>query len=220
MSHPHRASLPFMPNRIRSLPVSAKGYPIPYFVATVNGEPDFRVADREKLARCVNEKRCWVCGDPLGKFVSFTIGPMCSINRISAEPPSHRECAVFSATACPFLIMPKAVRREAGMPEEKGDPGGIMVERNPGVTLVWTTTGYKSFRSNGGILFQLGEPTATQWYAQGRVATQDEVMESIKTGLPLLQDMAAVDGPEAVRELAAMTLDAMKFVPTLSVVPA
>jgi hypothetical protein len=45
-------------------------------------------------------------------------------------------------------------------------------------------------------------------------------MDSIKSGLPLLQDLATIDGPEAVRELAAMTLDAMKLVPTLSVVPA
>jgi hypothetical protein len=218
MSHPHRESLPFMPERIRTLPVSSKGYPIPFFVGYVDGEPDFRIADGDKLVRCVKEKRCWVCGEPLGKFVAFTIGPMCSVNRISAEPPAHRECSVFSATACPFLIMPKAVRRDANFPEEGHAPGGIMLERNPGVTLVWVTTSFKVIKSNGGVVFQLGEPTDTQWYAQGRAATQYEVMDSIKSGLPLLQDIATIDGPEAVRQLAAMTRLAMKFVPPLSVV--
>lgn len=31
--------------------------------------------------------------------MTFVVGPMCELNRISGEPPSHRECAEFSA-AC------------------------------------------------------------------------------------------------------------------------
>jgi hypothetical protein len=34
---------------------------------------------------------------------SFVVGPMCGINRNSAEPPSHKECAQWSARNCPFL---------------------------------------------------------------------------------------------------------------------
>jgi len=45
---------------------------------------------------CVRHKRCWLCGQPLGKFMCFVVGPMCAINKTSAEPPSHRDCALYA----------------------------------------------------------------------------------------------------------------------------
>lgn len=212
MNHPYRANLPAMPDRIRSLPVSSKGYPVPFFVEYIDGEPDFRVMDSRKMKRCVKERRCWVCGQPLGKYMAFNVGPMCSINRVSAEPPSHRECAEFSATACPFLTLPKAVRREANMPVET-QVSGIMIARNPGVTLLWVTTAYKIMRVDNGILFDIGEPFYTHWYAEGRDATREEVMASISSGISILQEAAASEGPESERHLAVLTHAAMKYVP-------
>ena len=101
-----------MPPRIRRLPVSPAGFPVPWFIqwfdggkpcAPGDGVPDFRVFDAGKLRLAIKARRCWVCGGQLGVHLAFVIGPMCSINRVISEPPSHRECAVFSATACPFL---------------------------------------------------------------------------------------------------------------------
>jgi hypothetical protein len=221
MTYAHRPGLPPMPDRIRQLPVSEKGYPVPYFVAWIDGVPDFRISDPAKLVRCVKQHRCWVCGEPLGKYFAFNIGPMCAINRISSEPPSHTSCALFSATACPFLTLPKAVRRDANMPADTQNPAGNMIERNPGVALVWVTQTYRKLRAEGGVgvLFEIGEPTETFWFAQGRAATTQEVMDSIASGLPILQDLATQDGPDAVRELAAMTREAMKYVPITEHVP-
>jgi hypothetical protein len=66
---------------------------------------------------------------------------MCAILRISGEPPSHRECAEFSARACPFLSRPDMVRREDRLPDAaKFNP--LMLERNPGVAMVWITLSY------------------------------------------------------------------------------
>lgn len=209
----YRENMPEMPDRIRALPVSEKGYPVPYFVAWIDGKPDFRVADPAKLAKCVNEKRCWVCGDVLGRYKAFVIGPMCAVNRVSSEPPAHRECAEFSAKACPFLTRPKAVRREAAMPEDAQDPAGIMLERNPGVALVWVTTDFRVVREGEGVLFRISDPVETAWYAEGRAATHEEVMASIKSGLPFLQELATRDGPDAVRALAHMTRVALQYVP-------
>ena len=106
----YRQDLPQpIPDRILRLPVE-RGYPVPFFVDRVDGHYDFRVADARKLKLCVMKKLCWICGEPLGRNLTFAIGPMCAINRISAEPPSHRECAEWSARACPFLIFKEPER--------------------------------------------------------------------------------------------------------------
>ena len=76
-----------LPHRMRKLPISDRGFPVPRFVPWINGQPEFRGFDGEHLSRCVKLKRCWLCGEPLGKFMAFVIGPMCAVNRVSSEPP-------------------------------------------------------------------------------------------------------------------------------------
>jgi len=200
--HRLRPELPALPRRIADLPVDARGYPVPWFVEWIDGVPEFRIMDGRKLRRAVSERLCWVCGQPLGSFLAFTIGPMCAVNRVSAEPPSHRECSIFSARACPFLTRPHMRRREAGLPEEAEDPGGVAIRRNPGVALVWTTKRYKLVPQQGASpLFRIGEPTDVQAFARGLRATPAELRESIVTGLPALVDMAEAEGAGAIKAL-------------------
>ncbi|UPK08388.1 hypothetical protein IVB05_37365 [Bradyrhizobium sp. 170] len=162
---------------------------------------------------CVRHKRCWLCGEPLGKFMVFVIGPMCSINKGSAEPPSHRECALYAVQACPFLTQPRMRRNERDMPEHL-EPAGIMLRRNPGVTMMWTTLHYSIFKDgHGGALFDVGDPERVEFFAEGRAATHDEIMASIDSGLPILRGMAERDGPEAVAELQQMYVKALALVP-------
>lgn len=209
-----RRDLPRPPQRIAALEVDHRGYPVPFFVAYVDDKPDFRVVDPAKWTMCVKRRLCWVCGGPLGVYLAFLIGPMCAINRVSSEPPSHRECAEWSARACPFLSHPKAKRREANLPEGGINPGGIMIERNPGVTLLWITRSYKPFRvPDGGALIDIGPPLEVAWYAEGRIATRAEIMASIDTGLPLLQREAERDGAHAIAELAQRYTQALELVP-------
>ena len=116
-----------MPPRVAVLPVNKAGYPVPWFVdrdADVNGQPDFRYADPRKLDRAIAYSLCWVCGQRRGVHASFVIGPMCSVNRVSAEPPCHLDCAIYSARACPFVANRKMVRRDRQMPLGKLDPPG------------------------------------------------------------------------------------------------
>jgi len=194
-----RPELPTLPERIKRLPVDpARGYPVPWFVEWVDGKPDFRIMSHEKLLKIVGgEKRCWTCGQPLGRYLAFVIGPMCAVNRISAEPPSHFECAVFSAKACPFLSRPRAHRREAGKPEGLMDAAGTMIARNPGVALVWVTRSYRVIdtraQHTSRYLFQVGDPAHVFAFAQGRQATKEEVAQSIDSGLPLLEQACELE---------------------------
>lgn len=197
-----------LPERMRDLPVDERGYLIPWFVPYVDGKPEFRAMDPEKYRRSLRDRLCWVCGKPLGRYLCFTIGPMCALNRTTSEPPEHLECAEWSVKNCPFLSRPKMHRRE--FPMGKLDPiGGIMIERNPGVSLLWVTKSFEVWRDeNGHPLIEVGEPIHLFWYAEGRTATRAEIDESINTGLPILEEQAKFDG-EAGIEALQKALDRM-----------
>jgi hypothetical protein len=204
-----------MPHRIENLPRDPeRGYPIPFFVAYINGKADFRIADDEKRVRCVREKLCWICGERLGKYLSYVIGPMCAVNRVSAEPAMHRDCAEYSVAVCPFLLNPNQKRNPKKVDAELAEVPGVMITRNPGVMLLWVTRDYQLVRdSNGGVLFRLGDPIDLHWYTQGRAASREEVLESMESGMPLLKTIAEADGPEAVKMLNAQVVHALKLVP-------
>lgn len=197
-----RPSLPPMPAKMTALPIDERGYPVPYFVAWIDGKPDHRVMDSTKLPSAIKGQLCWMCGQKLGAFKSFVIGPMCSITKTISEPPSHLECARFAAIACPFMMRPMAKRRTAGLPEDAIEPAGEGLKRNPGAVCVWTTRTFKPFRPpGGGVLFRLGDPEHTEWYAEGRSATRAEIDYSISTGIHNLEESATAQGPNAVAAL-------------------
>lgn len=194
-----RAELPELPERMRKLPLDDRGFPVPWFVQFFEGKPDFRVMNHENFVKAVKQKRCWVCGDPLGRNMAFVAGPMCGINRTSAEPPAHLECAIFSAKGCPFLSRPKMRRNEKDLPPH-GEMAGIGIMRNPGVAMVWVTRSYQLFRPNlpgaaegTGYLFEIGPPEDVLWFAEGRPATRAEVMASVESGIHHLESLAGME---------------------------
>ncbi|HVG51616.1 MAG TPA: hypothetical protein VM867_08290 [Xanthobacteraceae bacterium] len=222
-----------MPERIKRLPISPTGFPVPWFVtwfkngehcADGDGKPDFRIVNPGKIAMAVNSKRCWVCGGPMGQYLAFLIGPMCAINRVISEPPSHRECAIYAAKVCPFLSKPNMVRNERGMRDDDGnligelqEAAGSHIARNPGACCVWITKSYRPFKPQGGprggVLFSIGTPREVLWFAKGRAATRDEVMASIDSGYPILQEMARQEGAKALAALQTQRDMAMALVP-------
>ncbi len=199
-----RPDLKPLPHRMKSLELDDRGYPVPFFVAYVNGKPEFRAMDPDKLRRCVKFKLCWVHGEQLGRFMTFVVGPMCGINRNSAEPPSHLECGRWSAVNCPFLSNAGRVRREDELIDNKtlqANSPGIAITRNPGVTLLWTTKSYKARIYDDGLLFTLGDPEHVQFYANGKLANRSEILASIESGVPHLRKLAEQQGPEAIEHL-------------------
>jgi hypothetical protein len=206
-----------LPARMRKLPKDpTRPYVVPWFVAWVDGKPDFRIIRADGIGDALRLNLCWLCGEQLGAYRAFTIGPMCAVNRTSAEPPSHRDCAVYAAQVCPFLTTPTMQRRERGL-DELGtvNPAGEMIRRNPGVALVWVSKGtWRTYSDRqGGLLFDIGGTVETLWFAHGRAATRDEVLASIDSGLPLLREMAEAEGPRAIDALERMHQRALDYVP-------
>jgi hypothetical protein len=209
--------MPPLPARFLKLPIDQRGYPVPRFVhQRDDGTYDFRVVKPGWPQACHRNRLCWLCGEKLGRFMCFVIGPMCAINRNTAEPPCHRECAEFAVKACPFMRFPNRKRDGEDMPEEARKPGGedTMIMRNPGVTCLWITKSYRPYRAHdGSVLIEVGEPVEVAWWAHGRAATRDETMASINSGLPLLRQMAEREGSEAVDHLNFIIERGLKLVP-------
>ena len=195
------------PAHIKRLARDKHNRPVPWFVAWIGGQPDFRIVKRGAVGSAVFGGWCWICGQLFDspsygdiEVRAFVVGPMCGVNLVSSEPPSHYECAIYAATHCPFLTEPNMVRRDKHLPEGVKDPAGTFLKRNPGVTLVWIVAhdSWRPFAATGGVLFHIGSaPYAAEWYAHGRAATRAEVEASIESGLPELRKLAKRDGPKA-----------------------
>ena len=217
-------SLPDMPPRIARLPKDDRGYPVPRFIQwmqdgnpasrmALGAKPDFRYADHQFRQEAFKRGLCWVCGDVMGRHRVFAIGPMCVVNRVTMEPACHRECAEFSAKACPFLVNPREKRNEKNLDPTAGAPGEV-IRRNPGCVCLYETREARPFNvKGGGWLIRLGKPDRIDWWAKGRQATREEVCESIASGYPLLYDIAVKEGQDAVFQLGAQHIEAMKLVP-------
>lgn len=209
-----RPDLPPIPRRMAHLPIDpVRGVPVPWFVSWVDGKPEFRAADARKFVMAVRNSACWVCGTPVGPHYTFVIGPMCAVNRNTAEPPCHADCAEFSARACPFLTRPAMERREEGLPDGVRDPAGHFIKRNPGVACLWTSHYALRPMPGGGVLFTLMRPSKVRWFAEGREATRAEVLAAVESGLPILRAEAERGGPDDVAALAAAMADASEFWP-------
>lgn len=226
-------TLPHMPARIAALPRDERGYPVPRFIewmkAGKNGPektlrpppgmdplpgsyPDFRYADADFRALAFRTGLCWVCGERLGLHRVYVLGPMCVINRVTSEPACHRDCAEFSARACPFLVRPR-MRRIPLAEDEPRVVAGNMIDRNPGCTALYETPRATAFRAEGGWLIRVDKPDRVDWWAEGRQATLAEIMASIDSGYPLLMDMARQEGAQAVKELEALKQEAFRLLP-------
>lgn len=202
-----------LPRRMRSLPQDARGFPVPWFVVWADGKPDFRCVAPGKVEDAIRHNLCWVCGEPLGRFLSFVTGPLCAVNGTAAEPPAHHDCGLYSACTCPFLTKPRMRRNDKDLSYADAHPAGSMIERNPGVTLLWTTRSFKAVSTNGGVMFRVGPATSIEWFAQGRAAGRAEVLHSLEDGIGHLQKLAKDESPEAERALETLYRAALRLLP-------
>lgn len=209
-----REGLPPLPLRMQHLPIDHRGYVVPWFVAKPpQGQPwDFRIADGEKNVLARRYGRCWVCGEKTGQRKTFVIGPMCAVNRITAEPGCHRDCALFSVQACPFLSLPQAKRNEHGL-EGTSEPAGVMIKRNPGVSCLWSTEFFTLMEVETGTLYRLGAPAAVEWWKEKRHATREEILASIDSGMPLLRASARSESAEAEAALERAYTEMIPLLP-------
>lgn len=197
MSRNLRRGLPDPPRKMATRPVDHRGYPVPWFVAFVNGAWDFRVIDTPKLNIAVQQQLCWLCGKRLGTWHTFVTGPMCAISRTTAEPPCHYDCAKFAAMACPFLSLPKSQRNDANLPAGTTEPPGVFFQGNPGACCLYSTQKRYTFwypdASEPKYLIRMPPAERIEFFTLGRPATEQEQKAAIDRAIGTLQEAAAVD---------------------------
>lgn len=184
-----------MPPRVALLPRGRNGYPVPWFVPQLpDGTRDVRIADPQKFAAALTKSLCWVCGRRLGTKVAFVLGPMCMLNRITAEPPCHRDCAEYSLKVCPMLAVPAMQRRRGTpLPDGVAPIPGVAEEGNPGGAVLWMVRaagGWRTKRVPGGLLLEVGTPFEVVCYRDGRPATAEEAHHMLNGALPKLQEVS------------------------------
>jgi len=113
----YRKGLPERPENIAQLPVDERGYPVPYFVAHIDGVPDFRVVDHAKVLNATIEQKCFICGSKLDQLFHFAMGPRSGLLMRTNHAPSHKECIEYSLETCPFILYPNTQRRRAALPD-------------------------------------------------------------------------------------------------------
>ncbi len=203
---------PAPPAALCDLPRDKHNRLVPWFVhIDEDGTPDHRLPHKTAIQDAYRFKTCWLCGKPRGRWVTFPIGPMCTINRISSEPPSHHECAVYAAQVCPFLANPNMRRRRTGLPEKRKTLGGVMAERNPGVTALWVTRTWHVSREFNGHLFRLGDPARVEWYTRGAPADRETAGAALSSGRDFLHQYA--DSPEERAEVDQLYNAALPLLP-------
>jgi hypothetical protein len=139
---------------------------VPYFVEWVGGVPDFRIISPAKWRICVARGRCWICGEPLGRWKTFVMGPKSAAARLSSEPPSHSNCATFAMKACPFILLPSAKHRP--IPGEGVQVIPTVDPHNPGTYCMWTTDSFELVDAGkNGTLIRMGAARELKWYVKG-----------------------------------------------------
>ena len=204
-----------LPPRMAGLPRDDRGYIVPWFVDWRDGKPVFPVFDPAKYRRAIRQRRCWVCGEPLGRRFTFAVGPMCVINRITSEPPCHLDCATYSVRVCPFLINPRMERVPASKVPggEVIPPAGLHSDANPGAMALWTTDGFDIVKLPDGPLLNFHAPEAVTWWTLGREATAEEAADAFRLGAAKLLAIASAEGEMAVVEFAKLARAARRSLP-------
>jgi hypothetical protein len=213
-----RPTLPPLPPDMRQLPIDQRGFPVPYFVKWVNGVPDFRILDMEKIHQSTVEGRCQICGKKLGRSGIFAVGPISAITLVDDEPPMHQLCAEFAAQACPWMMRPGMKRGQAVKPDGTLTPAEIL--NTPGTVYsgapkVWALIEVQSYyadrQADGTILYHMGQPVEMSWWAEGRRATREQVIDATSDARTYLANHDP--SPEAVADLDARMTELGQWLP-------
>lgn len=175
-----------MPRTIANRPRDERGYPIPAVTPWEDGKPAFGALSSWRVAICLVERRCSVCGTKItGPIYEVHDSDMADVMEVSLatgkpvvrmapskEAPGHRSCMLYSATVCPYVSSPNARRREPvgcwpkGTP--RGEQGGIVGYQ-----------GYNSFKvEEGGFRIDyICPPTEVLRYNNGTELLDELVAE-------------------------------------------
>lgn len=163
-----------IPARMRRLP-RFLGMPIPYstWVHPETGIPDFKINDEKRRVRCIQKRRCAMCGQLMACVIAFIGGPgSIEHGQLFMDAGMHPACARFAWDVCPYIVLgrghakthkvdPRAeVKVFRAIPSEPPDRMGMM-----------TTATYTTLVHDGSLLVKAGPPETVEWrtYERGSI---------------------------------------------------
>lgn len=165
-----------IPDKMKALPLDHRGYPIPKFAhIDSEGKPHFDICADDIHVRLVIPGMCFICGQPLGRHRFFIGGPISAKSHYFNDGPSHRECAIFSLKACPFL----ANRNFTHMTENtkkhipKKINTAVSTERPPATALIECRY-YRVTSVSGNIVIEAGEYEGIEWFCDGELVANPQ----------------------------------------------
>jgi hypothetical protein len=120
----------------------------------IDGKPDFRVIDPDRVEECVNQKLCAICGHRLSEFCWFIGGEACKEKHLFLDAPMHEECAKFASRTCPFVRGDREQYSTRPVDPDKTRTIEIMLKTRPKMFLFKTRTKQVQVeRTEEGIIF-------------------------------------------------------------------
>lgn len=193
MTEPTTAA-PRMPRQMHHLPRTPLGNPIPWWVQTVDGTPDYRAISLDTIHKALRDRLCLVCGWGLGPRVAFLFAGGSLLSRQATEPPAHEACATYSAQVCPFLATP--TRPDGGRQ----------------VIAVWVCRDFDTSPSDiGGPVLRAVDAAAVTWWHAGRPAARTDALDALDAAHATLRGLT--DSPGTITHLAFRYGEALGWLP-------
>lgn len=138
-----------IPPRMRKLPQDSRGYPIPVFLDRGDGTSNFKEMNREVVLSNLRHRRCNICGSRMGARIVFVGGPKSCENSSFGDPPFHRECALYAAKVCPYILI-GGWDRSKGRDAEAWKELAPDADLGPKVNYLYETRSFELSRIHGG----------------------------------------------------------------------
>jgi len=182
-----------IPKKMRGLGKDARGYPIPFVVLLdTDGAPHFAINDDRRIARCIGERRCAICGSRLPRLLWFVGGPASAfhVDGCYRDTAMHHECMRYALQVCPYLAAPKYLGRidAAGLDPAKLPKGcpalfldPTLIPERPPLFVAVASIGQKLIRRDeGGFYLQPLRPyTAVEFWRHGKLLSEPEAQEAM-----------------------------------------
>ena len=155
-----------VPARCATLPTLPGGMVVPWVALTGRGGPVLGALDAGKVAQCLLEALCQVCGQQLSRPYVVLVRETDAARNWSPDPALHPECAGYSARVCPMLAgrqdryvtTVERVERAGWTGARQGEPRPIVPWH-----AVWLRDPYTV------VLDALGRPSGLRWGTALRV---------------------------------------------------
>ncbi|MDW9481854.1 hypothetical protein GOB57_24710 [Sinorhizobium meliloti] len=180
-----------IPERMRSLPLDRRGYPVPVNVERDRtGKPNFAMNDESVRQRLFKEDRCSICGGKLLRGRWSVAGPGSALHEAGAflDPPMHYECARYAVQVCPYLALPSYSKSVSPLePLEAGlVRGGLaynptVFPNRPSLFLLVMYVGQKLTHYEGGFVRSLKPKRPLrriEYWQDGRQLTEQDGREA------------------------------------------